>query len=94
MDFQDYEYQPTLTRSQQTTATGQVYRRIYRLPIKAVDSLLPARGEQVVLRDVEPTSGALAPRVLSIAQRRSFRDKSDMVEVEIAFYKVEPKNGG
>jgi len=94
MDFQDYEHLPPLTRSQQTIATGQVYRRIYRVPIKAADSLLPARGEQVALRDVEPTSGALAPRVLSVVQRRSLRDKSDMIEVEIAFYKVEPEDGG
>ncbi len=89
MDFQDYEYLPPLTRRQRSVKTGQIYTRTYRVPIDAADTLIPARGDEVALRDVEPTSGVLAPHVLSNPRRKALKDNSDMVEVEITFYKVE-----
>lgn len=85
MDFQDREFQSPITRRQRSIAVGQFYTRTYRVPMKAADSLIPARGDAISLRDVTG-SGLLAPRVLNNPRKQNV---GDLVEVTIDFVQVE-----
>lgn len=77
-------------RKQYSTRIGQIYVRTFIVPVGTADSLIPARGDLVALDGVTPTTGMLAPHVLTNPRRSNL--KNGMIEVEITLYRVEAKS--
>ncbi len=79
-DFQDKEKREL--RRQHEVRLGQIFVRTYRLPADDADTLIPARGDVVSLRDVTlDASDLLKPRVIQNPRRTTA--KGGFVEVEL-----------
>jgi hypothetical protein len=86
MTFQDYE-DTRLRQKPEYRKAVIFYRRVYNIPDGA-ESLIPARGEIIALRDEDTQTGINQYRVYNTTVAK--QAKGGMKRVDAVFYRIRP----